>query len=93
MSKIFGKCLDSVVYSIYQLNKMMTTISDRAIEAIRNDNRILTRLMLTFDRGEPTIRNWMRSRDVRLTTPDAVQIIQEVTGFDKSEILIDSVEA
>jgi hypothetical protein len=64
------------------------TISDTAIQAIKKNNRIIGRLMIAFDRGQNTIENWMASKDPRLTTPTAVQIIQEESGLKKKEILV-----
>jgi hypothetical protein len=43
--------------------------------------------MIAFDRGQNTIENWMASKDIRLTTPTAVQIIREETGLQNEEIL------
>lgn len=63
------------------------TISDKAIEAIKGNNRLMARLMMAFDRGQNTIENWMASKDIRLTTPTAVQIFREETGLTDSEIL------
>lgn len=65
------------------------TISVKAIEAIKGNNRLMARLMMAFDRGQNTIENWMASKDIRLTTPTAVQIFREETDLTDSEILED----
>lgn len=65
----------------------MTTISHRALSLIPKNNRLIGRLMIAFDRGQNTIENWIESKDVRLTTPTAVQIIAEETGLSDQEIL------
>jgi hypothetical protein len=63
------------------------TIADKAIECIKGNNKLMGRLMIAFDRGQNTIENWMASKDIRLTTPTAVQIIREETGLQDEEIL------
>lgn len=62
-------------------------MTDKAIEGIKGNNRLMGRLMIAFDRGQNTIENWMVSKDIRLTTPTAVQIIREETGLRDEEIL------
>lgn len=62
-------------------------ISDTAVQKIEGNNRTIGRLMIAFDRGQKSIENWLRSRDVRLTTPTAIAIIKEETGLAESEIL------
>lgn len=62
-------------------------ISDKAISAIKGNNRLMGRLMIAFDRGQNTIENWMALKDVRLTTPTAVQIISEESELNPEEIL------
>lgn len=63
------------------------TITDIAISAIKGNNRAIAKLMIEFDRGQPTIENWMNSKDKRLTTPNAVKIISETTGLTEAVIL------
>lgn len=65
----------------------MYAISDKAIAAIKSSNKLMGRLMIAFDRGQNTIENWMASKDVRLTTPAAVQIISEESELANNEIL------
>lgn len=62
-------------------------ISNKAIEMITGNHRILGRLCSQFDRHMKTIENWIDSKDIRLTTPNAVKIIKEETGLNESEIL------
>lgn len=50
------------------------------------------RLMIAFDRGQNTIENWMASKDVRLTTPLAVQIIKDESDLANDEILEEETE-
>lgn len=63
-------------------------ISDKAIAVIKGNNRLIAKLMIAFDRGQNTIENWMSSKDVRLTTPIAVQAIMEESDLSESEILV-----
>lgn len=62
-------------------------VSDKAIEMIKGNNKLMGRLMIAFDRGQNTIENWMVAKDIRLTTPTAVQILKEETGLTDNEIL------
>lgn len=62
-------------------------ISDKAIAAIKDSNRLIGRLMIAFNRGQNTIENWMASKDVRLTAPIATEIIAEESKMPMSEIL------
>jgi len=66
------------------------TISKKAIEAIKGNNRILARLMLKFDKSSQTLALWLGKTpvDVRLTTPDAVKIISEESGLTEGQILL-----
>lgn len=70
----------------------MVTITNKALEAFKGNNKLIARLMIAFDRGQNTIENWMASKDVRLTTPIAVQIIMEETELTNAEILEESKE-
>lgn len=62
-------------------------ITDKAIVAIKTSNRIIGRLMIAFNRGQNTIENWMASKDVRLTTAMAIEIIAEESGLTQDEII------
>ena len=64
-------------------------ISERALSVIKGNNRLIGRLMIAFNRSQNTIENWMASKDVRLTTPMAVQIIAQESGLPEPDILID----
>ena len=64
-------------------------ISDKAITAIKGNNKLTGNLMMAFDRSQNTIENWLASNDVRLTTPTAVRIIKEHTGLLEEDILED----
>lgn len=62
-------------------------ITDKAIGKIKGNNILMGRLMIAFDRGQNTIENWMDSKDIRLTTPTAVQILMEETDLAYEDIL------
>lgn len=63
------------------------TITDAAIKGIKGNNKLIAHLMLAFDRSQNTIENWMAAKDVRLTTPTAVQIIARELKLTESEII------
>lgn len=65
----------------------MTTISEKAVQVIRRDKRVIGRLILAYGKSYQTIINWMDARSPMLTTPDAVKIISEETGLDEGDIL------
>lgn len=68
-----------------------TQISEKAIAGLKKNHKAIARLMIAFNRGSQTIEDWMRSRDIRLTTAMAVQIISEETGLTEDEILTTNV--
>lgn len=83
-----SRTLYTYLYPIKNNQKNLEMIiSDKAIEAIKGNNRLMAKLMIAFDRGQNTIENWMASKDIRLTTPTAVIIFKEETDLTESEIL------
>ena len=60
----------------------MTNISDRAIEAVRGNNRAMGRFVADFDKHYKTIENWLKEKKIILTTPKAVA----ETGLTEDEI-------
>ena len=62
-------------------------ISDKAIGRIKGNNILIGRLMAAFNRGQKSIEVWMDNKDIRLTTPTAVQIIREETELTDYEIV------
>lgn len=69
----------------------MAQISDTGLEAIKGNNLLIGRLMILYNRGQKTIENWIASRDSRLATPKAVQIISEETGLEAQQLLTEEV--
>lgn len=63
-------------------------ISDKAIEAVKNNNKAVASLMAAFDRGERSIQMWLANKNIILTTPAAVEAIKKATGMKESEILV-----
>ena len=70
----------------------MTTISNDALDRIRNNNKVVARMSYHFDKTVNTIHNWIKNRDAMLTTPDALKIISEETGLEQDQILEHSEE-
>lgn len=67
----------------------MKKISDKAVQAIRESNTLIAKLMIAFNRGQNTIENWMNSKSPMLTTANAISIIREETNLTEDEILVD----
>lgn len=65
------------------------TISETAIQKITASNKAKGHLMIAFNIGEKTVLNWLGSKNVKLTTPDAIRAIAEGTGLTEAEILTD----
>ena len=65
-------------------------ISDTAIHAIKGNNYCMAELMKLFNRCQNTIENWLKDRDIRLTTPQAVAIIVQYTGVPEDQVLTES---
>jgi hypothetical protein len=65
----------------------MQTISKTAIDKIKENPVVTGRLIVLFKKSASTIERWINNRDIRLITPQALQIISQETGLSKSEIL------
>lgn len=61
-------------------------ISDKAIEVLKGNHKALAALSYKFDKHAKTIENWLNNKDIRLTTPIAIDIIKAETGLSDSEI-------
>lgn len=70
----------------------MVRISDKAVDKIRGNNSCVARLMIAFNKHAMTIDRWLNSKDIRLTTPGAIQIIEEETELKREEILEECTE-
>lgn len=67
-------------------------ISDKAVELLRGNHKAMGRLCTMFDKHMKTIENWISHRDVRLTTPGALQILREETKLPDEELLTEKAE-
>lgn len=67
----------------------MLTISQKAIDECRNNNKVIGPLMALFNKHSVTIQRWFDEKDIRLTNPSAMHIIKENTGLQDNEILED----
>lgn len=63
------------------------TITDLAIARIKGNYSAIAGLMESFNRGQKSIENWLDAKDVRLTTPQAINVIKSKTGLSESEII------
>jgi hypothetical protein len=72
----------------------MTTITEKVKEAcLKSDDSgraIRSALMNLFRKIEITIVAWIKAGDIRLTTVDALEIIEHHTGLPRQEILCDT---
>lgn len=66
-------------------------LTQKAIDAIRNNKRARARLQLDLDKSEYTINKYIADNEVNsmLTTATALQVIRQETGLSDSEILED----
>lgn len=65
----------------------MTTIKQSIADKIRTDQVVIGRLMAVFNKSSDSIVRWIDRRDVRLTTPTAIQVISEELNVSESEVL------
>lgn len=62
-------------------------LTQKAVEAIKNNKRARARLQLDLDKSEYTINKYIAENDIMLTTAQALKVIREETGLEDSEIL------
>jgi hypothetical protein len=67
----------------------MKALTNNAVEQIKGNQRLIGRLMALFNKSSFTIARWIEDKDVRLTTPNAIQIINDETGLRINQILED----
>lgn len=65
----------------------MTTISNKAAKKIKGNQKAIGRLMALFNKSSFTIERWVDAKDVRLITPQALEIIKEETDLNEDHIL------
>lgn len=67
----------------------MKALTNNTADQMKGNQRLIGRLMALFNKSSFTIGRWIEDKDVRLTTPGAIDIIKEETGLDESQILED----
>jgi hypothetical protein len=70
---------------LYQIKYMKLT--QKAINAIRNNKRVRARLQLDLNRSEYTINRYIDDNDIMLTTAQALTVIREEAGLSDDQIL------
>ena len=70
----------------------MVTISKKAADECRTNNRVIGLLMDLYDTHWTTIVRWCEKRDARLISPSAIEIIKKRTTLKDDEILEREVE-
>lgn len=70
-------------------------ISKKAIEAILGSREAKREITYQMEVSYPTLYRWINENqeDGKLTTVTALRIIEETTGLDENEILIEKVHA
>jgi uncharacterized protein YehS (DUF1456 family) len=68
-------------------NRKMRRISDEAIVKMKGNYQVLARLMILFNCHQKTIETWLNKRDLRLSLPEAVEIIRQHAHLKEEEIL------
>lgn len=65
------------------------TITSKALDLIRNSNRLKSGLGMTLDKSAWTVERWVNANEDNgpLTTVAAVNFISAETGLSQSEIL------
>lgn len=65
----------------------MLLLSDTAVQKIESNNIALGALTMFFDMHPQSIIRMVKSKDIRLTVPGALEIIKEKTGLSEDQIL------
>lgn len=68
----------------------MTTISHKAAKKLKGNQKAIGRLMALFNKSSFTIERWIDNKDVRLITPQALEIIKEETDLIEDHILMET---
>lgn len=62
-------------------------ITDKVIEAIKANQRLISLLALEFDCTETTVRRYLDRKDNMLTTAAAMRLISDETGIKQDKLL------
>jgi|GEM_PF-5194420 len=65
----------------------MLRIKTSIAEQILKNYQVLGRLVSAFDVHFRTVENWIKDRDIRLTTPTAMNILKEELKLTEEEII------
>ena len=65
----------------------MVTISNKAQNKLTGNLRAIGRLMVLFNVHSKTIERWIEGKDIRLTTPQALEILKEETELNEDHLL------
>ena len=65
----------------------MVTISTKAQNKLTGNQRAIGKLMILFNVHSKTIERMIDKKDIRLTTPQALEIIKEETDLNEDHIL------
>lgn len=63
-------------------------LTELAKSNILGNNKLMGLLMGYFDRGQPTIENWIAGDNERLTEDGAVKVICDNTGLFESQVVM-----
>lgn len=84
---IFKNIYNIEKHLVYLRKFNSMTITDKAINKLKEDRATINELAAMFRKSELTIKRWLESKDTRLTTFDAVKYIKAKTGLSQAEIL------
>ena len=62
-------------------------LTDKAIEAVKGSQPTKNRLQYEMNVSPSTVSRWLKSKDIILTTAQALNIISLETGIPKHELL------
>jgi hypothetical protein len=65
----------------------MVTISNKAQNKLTGNQRAIGRLMVLFNCHSKTVERMIDKKDIRLTTPQALEIIKEETDLNEDHVL------
>lgn len=69
------------------MNTIEYRLTDLAVTNIKASVPLMSKLMERFDRRQRTIEKMLDAKDIRFTEPDVVDIIIEVTGLYKEQVI------
>lgn len=67
-------------------------LTELAKSNILGNNKLMGLLMGYFDRGQPTLENWIAKDNEQLTDPACIKIICDNTGLFETQVVYSVVE-